>query len=62
MDRKLAKRIREKLMQDRPTVERVRFRNDSIECYGQKPNTNEVGWWWAGYVSDVEVKGLECLN
>ena len=60
MDRKLAKQIRDYLTQ-RQNVYSVRFYSGEIRCYGVKPNTDEVGWWFAGYVQDVEIKGMQTL-
>ena len=60
MDRKLAKQIRDYLTQ-RQNVWRVRFSDGEIHCYGVKPNTDETGWWFAGYVQDVEARGLWAL-
>jgi hypothetical protein len=36
-----------------PGVERVRVRNDGVHAYGVMPNTNETGWYFAGYVDDL---------
>lgn len=60
MDRKLAKQIRDYLTQ-RQNVWRVRFSDVGTRCYGAKPNTDGVGWWFAGYVQDVEAGGLWAL-
>lgn len=60
MDRKLAKQIRAHLMK-RSDVDRVKFRRGEIHCYGTMPNTNATGWWFAGYVSEVALKGMSIL-
>ena len=60
MDRKLAKQIRDYVTQ-RQNVWCVGFSGGEIRCYGVKPNTDEVGWWFAGYVQDVEAGGLRAL-
>jgi hypothetical protein len=60
MDRKLAKEIREYLLQ-KDHVKKVRFAKGQIHAYGQMPNSNTCGWWFAGWVRDVEIKGIDCL-
>jgi lysozyme family protein len=60
MNRKLAKQIRSEVMKRR-NVERVRFRAGEIHAYGIMPNSNARGWWFVGYVYDVEIKGLDIL-
>ena len=60
MDRKLAKQIRAHLM-ERSNVERVKYVRGEIHCFGTMPNTNATGWWFAGYVQDVELGGLSRL-
>jgi len=51
-------RIRTAILTQKPKAEKVRFRNGEIHIYGQIPNTNQDGWYFFGYVQDVEIKGL----
>ena len=60
MDRKLAQQIRAHLM-ERSNVERVKYVRGEILCLGIMPNTNQRGWWFAGYVSEVARKGMSML-
>ena len=38
-------------------ADRIRFRKGEIHCYGQIPYTNQTGWYFCGWVRDLEVKG-----
>ena len=38
----------------RDNVERVRVTHEgSVHAYGAMPNTNQVGWYFAGFVDDL---------
>lgn len=34
-------------------VERVRITNGEVHAYGVMPNTQQAGWYLAGYVDDL---------
>lgn len=62
MDRKLAKQIRQAVINQQRDVGKVRFKNGEIHAYGRMPNSTTVGWWFVGYVYDVETKGLRGIG
>ncbi len=62
MDRKLAKQVRQILLDKYRGVEKVRFRNGEVHAYGQMPNTNIDGWYFICWVQDLEIKGIGILD
>lgn len=62
MDRKLAKKIKNLIMDQKKDVEKVRFRKGEIHIYGKIPNSSTVGWWFLGYVQDAEIKGVRGIG
>ena len=60
MDRKLAKQVRQILL-DRG-AEKVRFRNGECHAYGIMKNTNQEGWYFVCWVQDLEIKGIGILD
>lgn len=58
MDRKLSCKIRYAILAQRKHARKVRFRDGEIFVYGKIPDTNQIGWYFFGYVLEVESKGL----
>ena len=61
MTRKEITEAKAAIMEDKG-CEKVRFLRGEIHCYGQMPNTNQTGWYFCGYVQDLEIKGLEGIG
>lgn len=62
MDRKLSSKIRNAILFQRKQAIKVRFRDGEILVYGKIPHTKQVGWYFVGYVLDVENNGLSGIG
>ena len=49
----MVRRLRERLLA-RPLTTRVRIkRNGEVHVHGRMPNTNKVGWYFAGFENEL---------